>query len=269
MMGRIPQGVCVAKTSLNPEAALERTLQHLVQRLREVGGENLVGVAVYGVPARPRAGAKNREINLLVVLNNASLPALLPLAAILTSAQRQSQVVSVVVTPADLRAEAQLFPGRILEIRRSHRLLHGDVVLDRLEIAPHGLRFAALQDLKNLEDRLRHRIVNHGTDPDLLWSGLVQSLPRLASILETALHARHANLPAERAEVLRLAGMELGIDPARLESLAALRPVTRRPPDETVRETLDEYLRLLADLVQHLGRAIAAAGPPGKMDWES
>jgi hypothetical protein len=252
----------VPKTSVNPEAALERTLQHLVLRLREVGGENLLGVAVYGMPAHQRTGVKNREINLLVVVSNASLPALLPLAAILTSAQRQSQVASVVVTPADLRAEAQLFPGRILEIRRSHRLMHGDVYLERLEIAPHGLRLAALQDLKSLEGRLRHRIINHGTDPDLLWSGLVQSLPRLASILETELYARHATLPGERAELLRLAGVELGIEPARLESLAALRPATRRPPDETVRETLDDYLRLLADLVQHLGRAIADSGPP-------
>jgi hypothetical protein len=255
-------GVCVTKTTLNPEAALERTLLHLVQRLREVGGENLLGIALYGVPAHQRTGVKNREINLLVVLSNASLPALLPLAAILSSAQRQSQVASVVVTPADLRAEAQLFPGRILEIRRSHRLLHGDVALDRLEISPHGLRFAALQDLKNLEDRLRHRIVNHGTDPDLLWSGFVQSLVRLASILETVLYARHDSLPAERSEMLRLAAGELGVEPGRVESLAALRPATRRPPDDTVRETLGDYLHLLADLVQNLGRAIEAGGPP-------
>jgi hypothetical protein len=260
----------VAKTTLTPEAALERTLQHLVLRLREVCGENLLGVAVYGVPERPRAGAKNREINALVVLSNASLAALLPLATILTSAQRQSQVASIVATPADLRAAAQLFPARTLEMRSSHRLLYGDVYLDRLEIAPHGVRFAALQELKNLEDRLRHRIVNHGTDPDLLWSGLVQSLPRLASILETVLYTRQETLPGERAEMLRQAGIELGIDPARLEPLAALRPTTRRPADDIVRASLDDYLHLLADLIQQLGRAITAGGPapPFAAAWD-
>jgi hypothetical protein len=252
----------VPKTSLTPEATLERTLRHLVQRLREVGGDNLLGVAVYGLPARQRPGAKNREINVLVVLSNASLSALLPLATVLTSAQRQSQVASVVATPADLRAEAQLFPARMLEMRRSHRLLHGDVHLDRLEISPQGLRFAALQEIKNLESRMRHRVVNHGTDPDLLWAGLAQSVAHLTSILETVLYAGGQPSPAERSEVLRLAGAELDIEPARLEPLAALRPATRRPPDETVRETLDSYLRLLADLGQRLGRVVAAAGTP-------
>src|SRR5260370_1163325 len=194
----------MAKTTLPPEAALERSLARMVHRLREAAEDNLLGVATYGALAKSRhaSGSGAAEVNILVVVANATLQALLPLAPVLTSAQRQSQVSSFVATPAELRVDAQLFPARLLEIRLTHRLLYGDVHLDRLEIAPRGLRFAALQELENLEIRLRHRILDRGTDPDLLWAGIVQSLPRLIAILETVLQAH----PGERRGAGRVGG---------------------------------------------------------------
>src|SRR5579864_1448792 len=114
------------KTSLSPEATLERSLARMVQRLREAAEDNLLGVATYGAPAKSRhaSGSGAAEVNILVVVANATLQALLPLAPVLTSAQRQSQVSSFVVTPAELRVDAQLFPARLLEIRLTHRLLY-------------------------------------------------------------------------------------------------------------------------------------------------
>jgi hypothetical protein len=261
----------MVKTTVSPEAILERTLKRLVQRLQEAAGANLLGVAVYGTPAKARQPSGAAEVNVLVVVGNATLQALLPLAPVLTSAQRQSQVSSFVTTPAELRVDAQLFPARLLELRLSHRPLFGDVHLARLEIAPQGLRFAALQELKNLEIRLRHRILDRGTDPDLLWAGIVQSLPRLIAILETELHARGIEMPAGRADVLRLAGDQLGIEPSRVELISSLRLRTSRPNDDTVREELAQYLALLSDLVQHLGRAGAGGGMPpplAESAWE-
>jgi hypothetical protein len=260
----------MAKTNPSPEAILERALARMVQRLSEAAGDNLLGVAVYGAPAKGRQPSGAAEVNVLVVVADASLPALLALAPVLTSAQRQSQVASFVATPSELRVDAQLFPARLHEMRSTHRLLHGDVHLDRLEIEPRGLRFAALQELKTLEIRLRHRILDRGTDPDLLWAGIVQTLPRLVAILDTVLHARSAGgaAPAARSDVLRLAGEALGIEPARLEQTNALRARASRPNDETVREELGAYLALLAELVQRLGRAATADGMPPPVSGE-
>jgi hypothetical protein len=254
----------MAKTSIPREAVLERNLERVVQRLREAAGENLLGVAVHGAPGRARAGpgAGAAEVNLLVVVANATLPALLALAPVLTSAQRQSQVSALVVTPEELRIEALLFPSRLLEIRLSHRLLFGDVHLEGCEISPQGLRFAALQELKQVEDKLRHRIIDRGTDPELLWAGMVQTLPRLLAILETVVYARGGETPAGRADVLRQAAEALAMEPSRLEPIGGPRPRSGRPTDEAVREELEGYLALLAELVRRLGRAAAAGGIP-------
>ncbi|HVT56793.1 MAG TPA: hypothetical protein VHR45_00190 [Thermoanaerobaculia bacterium] len=192
---------------------------------------------------------------MLVVVAEARLPALIDLAPVLTAAQRQSQIVAFVATPFDLRESARLFPVRILEIRTHHRVLYGDVHLDGLAIEPEGLLLAALQELKNLELRLRQWVFERGADPDMLWAGLVQSLPKLASILETALVSRGLGVPATRGELLRAAGQELGIEADRLERVAASRLRAGRPTDDAVREQLGELFELIADLLR------ALAGP--------
>lgn len=253
----------MAKTSISPDAAHNRMLARLVQRLKETGGQNLLGVAVYEVPAKPRVSGA-AETNVLVVLADTTLAALVQIAQVLTSAQRQSQVVSFVATPAELRAHTELFPARLLEMRLSHRVLFGSAHLDHLQIAPRGLRFAALQELKALELRVRQRIVERGSDPDQLWSGLVQSLPRWIAILETVAHASggDATAAATPEALRRLAGEALTLDPARLEHVASLRLLAKRPTDEAVRTELSDYLVLLAELVRHLTEAAEADGVP-------
>lgn len=243
---------------VGPQPELDRRLDRLVQRLREAGGGNLLGIALYGGLVKGRYTPGVSDINVLVVLQDAGLASLLPLAPVLTEALRESVVVPFVVTPDDLRESAVLFPVKILDIQRSHRVLWGDVHLDPIRVEPAALRLRALQELKNAELRLRLQIVEHGADPDVLWRALTNSLPKLAVTLETLLRARGArgnrgkDVPPDRAGVLRAAAQEFGIDPARMERIAKLRRVDPRPDEAAVRERLGDLLGLLA----HIGRIV-------------
>jgi predicted nucleotidyltransferase len=227
---------------------LERRLDRLVQRLRETGGGNLLGIALYGSLVKGRYTPGVSDINVLVVLADAGLAALLPLAPVLTEALRESLVVPFLVTPVDLRDSAVLFPLKVLDIQRSHRVLAGDVHLADVRVEPTALRLRALQELKNLELRLRLQVVERGADPDVMWRALTHSLPKLAVTLETLLRARGLDVPADRPGVLRVAGRELGIEAQRMERIAALRRVDPRPDDDTVRERLAEYFEILRDV---------------------
>jgi hypothetical protein len=232
--------------------AAERTLDRLVQRLREAGGGNVLGIALYGGLAKGRYMPGLSDVNIIVVLADARLPALIPLAPALTAALRQSQVVAFVVTPADLREAARLFPVKILDIQRNHRLLHGDLHLAGLHIDPESLRLSALQELKNGELRLRRRVLERGAEAEALWEGLVLGLSRFGVTLETVLRARGIAVPGERPEVLRAAGHAIGVEPERMARLAALRLTGERPSDDAVRELLGDFLELLAELQARL-----------------
>lgn len=231
---------------------VDRTLERLVRQLREAAGANLLGVALYGGLAKGRYTPGISDINVLVVVGDAGLPSLLPLAPVLTAALRDTHVVPFVVTPADLRASAVLFPVKILDIQLWHRLLWGNVYLADIDVQPEPLRLRSLQELKNMELRMRLRVVERQGEPDALWRGLVRNLPKLAVTLEVLLRARGVEVPADRAGVLRQAAQQLGVPLARVEPLAGLRRSDRRPDDATVRQLLAHYLDLLAELCHRL-----------------
>jgi predicted nucleotidyltransferase len=242
---------------VGPQPELDRRLDRLVQRLREAGGGNLLGAALYGGLVKGRYTPGVSDINVLVVLADAGLASLLPLAPVLTEALRESVVTPFVVTPDDLRDSAALFPVKVLDIQRSHRLLWGDVHLGSIRVEPAALRLRALQELKNTELRLRLQVVERGADPDAMWRALTYSLPKLAVTLETLLRARGLDVPADRAGILRAAALELGIEPARMERIAKLRRVDPRPDEDSVRERMADLLGLLA----HIGRIVDGGVP--------
>jgi predicted nucleotidyltransferase len=237
---------------VGPQPELDRRLDRLVQRLREAGAGNLLGVALYGGLVKGRYTPGVSDINVLVVLADAGLSSLLPLAPVLTEALRESVVVPFVATPGDLRDSAALFPVKILDIQRCHRVLWGDVHLGEIRVEPAALRMRALQELKNTELRLRLQVVERGADPDAMWRALTNSLPKLAVTLETLLRARGLDVPADRAGILRAGALELGMEPERMDRISRLRRVDPRPDEESVRERMADLLGLLA----HIGRIV-------------
>jgi len=240
---------------MEPRPEAEKALEELVAQLREAAGPNLLGVALYGGLAKGRFTPGVSDVNVLIVLAEAGLERLLPLSPAVTRALRESRVIPFVVTPEDLRASARLFPGKILDMQASHRVLWGDVHLDGLTIAPEDLRLRSRQEIKNTELRLRLRAVERGGDPEALWRGLMASLPKVAVTLETLLRLDGVAVPVDRPGLLRMAAREMGIPADRMEPFAELHRVDRRPEDERVRRLYAAYLDLLSGISRRLEEA--------------
>lgn len=233
---------------MEPQPEIERALDALVTQLREAAGPNLLGAALYGGLAKGRFTPGVSDVNVLVVLAEAGLDRLLPLAPALTGALRELKIIPFVVTPEDLAVSARLFPGKVLDMQASHRVLWGDVHLDGLAVAPEDLRLRARQEIKNTELRLRLRAVERSGDPDALWRGLMASLPKLAVTLESLLRLDGVAVPADRPGILRLAAQTMDIPAERMEPFTQLHRVDRRPDDEAARRLYAQYLDLLSSL---------------------
>jgi len=237
--------------------AVESILSALVADLRAAAGDNLVGVALYGGVVKGRFTPGISDINILVVLRDAGLANLEPLAPTLTGARRAHRVSAFIATADDLRDAAHLFPVKIRDIQTAHRVLFGTVPLGDIAVDPGTLRLRMLQELKNTQFRLRQRTAERGADPAVLWGGLVQSLPKLAVVLESALRARGESVPSDRPAVLRAAARSLGLREDAMAPFAQIRRHDRRPDDGAVRVLAAAYLDLLASL----SRALATALP--------
>ncbi len=245
------------------DAALERAIDDAVRGLQQAGGANLLGVALYGSLTKGRYTPGHSDVNLLVVVADAGLAALLPLAPVLTGAFRRAQITAFVATPQDLRAAARLFPAKILDIQLFHRKLCGELHLGELAVDPEQLRYRTTQELKNLQLRLRRNLLERGGEPAALWEGMVRSLPKLAVILGTLLRGRGIELPLARQAVLEQAAARLGVAAGAMERFAHLRRRDLPPAEPVVRELAERYLELLGDLAARVGGAGWDGGDSG------
>ena len=237
---------------MEPQPEIERALEALVAQLREAGGANLLGVALYGGLAKGRFTPGVSDVNVLIVVAEAGLEPMLLLAPALTAALRDDRIVPFIVTPEDLRVSARLFPGKIFDIQESHRLLWGDVHLAGLRISAEDLLLRARQEIKNTELRLRLRAVERSGDPGALWRGLMASLPKIAVTLETLVRLKGLSVPPDRPGLLRLARREMGIPPEQIEPFASLHRTDGRPEDSEARRLYALWLDLLAGLSRRL-----------------
>ncbi len=234
-------------------AEVDRTLEEVVRDLQAAGGANLLGVALYGSVVKNRYTPGLSDINLLVVVADAGLAALLPLAPILTGAFRRAQVVAFLVTPADLRSAARLFPAKILDLQLFHRPLYGEAHLADLTVDAGQLRYRTVQELKNMQLRLRRQVLERGAEPAVLWEAVVRSLPKLAVVLATLLRGSGVRLPLERPPLLLQAARELGLAGTAMARFAPMRRRDKRPDAATVRDTAHEYLDMLGNLADLAG----------------
>ena len=158
---------------------VQQALDRLVTDLEAAAGDTLRGIALYGGLAKGRFTKGISDINVLVVISDSGLAILEKIAPVLTGARRESRISALVTTPADLLEMARLFPVKIADIQSAHRVLHGDVTIDEIEVDATMMRLRAAQELANTELRFRQRVVEHGADPGSIWAAVVSELPKL------------------------------------------------------------------------------------------
>lgn len=232
---------------------IDNVLAQMTADLRAAAPTVVRAVVLYGGLAKGRFTPGISDINVLVVVERGDLAALTPLAPVLMAMRRAHRVETLVATLAELAQMAILFPVKVRDMQRAHRVLFGEPGINEIAVAPDDLVRRARQELTNLAMRLRRRALERGADPAVMWRGLVGSLPGLAVVLETLLDARGVPIPAGRPAVLRAGAAALGLDPAAIKPFAELHRQDPAPAGAHVLALAGAYLLLLEDLAQRVG----------------
>src|SRR4051794_4239092 len=105
--------------------AVVAALDRLTLELSREAGANLAALILYGGLARGRFRLGKSDVNVLVLLHDASGAALAPLATPLRAARRAAGVEPMFLTPGEVRAFADNFPTTFLDIQGHHLVLAG------------------------------------------------------------------------------------------------------------------------------------------------
>src|SRR5258708_26597152 len=105
--------------------AIAAALGQLKNELVRAAGKNLAGLILYGGLARGRFRPGKSDINVVVLLHDASAAGLAAIAPALRTARRAADVSPLILTPAEVQPAAVVFPTKFLDIKNYHVVLHG------------------------------------------------------------------------------------------------------------------------------------------------
>jgi len=205
--------------------AIVLALERLKDELTRVAGANLAGLILYGGLARGRYRVGKSDINIVVLLREASATALAAIGPALRAARRSAGVVPMILTPAEVHAAAVVFPTKFLDIQDHHVVLYGDDPFVGLAPPREQIRLRIMQQLHNLTLRLRSRYCAGFDDQGLLAELLTNVARPLAVELAALLRLAGKTVPDDdrSAAIFQLAATTFGVDASALEHLAALR----------------------------------------------
>ncbi len=126
---------------------------------RELAGDNLQGLTVFGEVLSPRFDEPQSTAASVMVLGRIELELLRRIASHGPRLGGQRISAPLVMTPEYIVASLDSFPLELLEIHQEHATLHGRDYFKSLEIRPEHLRLQCERELKRILMRLRQGLL--------------------------------------------------------------------------------------------------------------
>ena len=215
-------------------AEIREALSRLTHDLTRAADRNLTSLILYGGLARSRYRPGKSDINLVIVLGDASAESLAKIAPILRAAWRAVRVEPFILRASDVQRLAELFPTKMLDIQTHRVVLCGEDPFAGATVSPQQIRLRIEQGLHNLALRLRRRFISIFDDPRSQALALADAAVGLKIELAGLLRLAGKEEPSESttAAVLDAAAVAFDLDREALSIMAGLRRVESGLPTD-------------------------------------
>jgi hypothetical protein len=239
-------------------ASKTMTLDELVAQLRQVHGDALQAVVLYGSAASGEQIAGTSDLNVLAIVSSIRLDTLRALGQTMRAWQQAGNQPVLEMTTAEWQSSADIFPMEYADILERHRVLYGALPLEGIEVSPSELRLQVEQEAMGKLLRLRRSIMVAGTDRDRQQELLRASLSSLLVIFRAVMRLHGEAPPRDSAQVVTAVSARCGFDGSPYQRVVSLKRGTALAGGET-ELVLEGYLSGMTTLVGYLNTFGSAA----------
>jgi hypothetical protein len=222
--------------------ATREALDGFSAAVRDALGDNLVALVLYGGIAKGEFSPATSDVNLMLVVRDATTATLDRLVGPIQQALRDCRLAPMVLTEDDLRRSTDVFPTKFLDMQRHHRLLAGRDVLADLPIADAHLRLRCEQELKNLLLRLRQLYLLRSQRPEQIEATLGRTISAFLATLGVVLLLQTGQAPVGKEAIAAAATDTLGLDGRVLRDVLALKARTSQPDVVELKRLYDDFM---------------------------
>lgn len=197
-------------------ADLEPRLRRWSTTLSQTLGDALQAVVLFGGLAKGEFIAGHSDVNVLVALRSADMAVLDRAAPVLQQGTAEFRLAALLLTEADLRDSADVFPIKFLDLQRYHLVLWGEDPFIKVNVTRAQLALRCEQELRQLALRLRQTYVTRAARPEVLQATLERAVSSLLVNLGVLVELHSGQpVPAKQEALDRAAALDLPLAPVR------------------------------------------------------
>jgi predicted nucleotidyltransferase len=233
-------------------ASRDRDLERFAERLDGALGANLVAAILYGSAARGAYVQGRSDLNVLVIVRDASAAALRPAAEAIADWAKAGEPPPLLFSEAEWRASTDVFPIEIEDMREAHRHLRGHDVFAGLTTRGEDLRQELEREVRGKLLRLRTEYAAAAGDGKALGRLLLESAGTFLVLLRAVVRLAGRAVPAEREAMVREAAAVSGMDAGAFEWILARLAGRAMPALERFDPVGERYV----DAIERLARFV-------------
>jgi hypothetical protein len=233
----------------------ENKIDEFVKRARAAAGDNLESIILYGSAASGQFDPEFSDLNLFCVLRDSSYAKLAELAPAVQWWHGQKQPPPMIMTRAELESTTDVFTIELLDMKRHHRVLLGDDVLQALDVPMRFHRVQVEYELREKLILLRQRTLLASKE-EHLWELLLQSATSFTTLFRHALIALGQDAPEDNREIVQRLSRLVGFDPAAIEQVLDVRARKLERKKAEVYALAARYLAAIEQVTSAVDKAL-------------
>jgi len=190
----------------------QEVFPEIVGDLKEVYGEALQSVILYGSGARGDYVPGKSDINFLVVVSGGEADNLEKLLSRIPKWKKRAVATPVIMTKALIGSSVDVYPVEFLNMQRHYEVVYGEDVLGGLVFERRALRLQCERELKGKLLLLRTGYLETAGRAEELQRLLAASITAFLSVFNALLHMQGKEAPRGRREIVAAMADAYGID---------------------------------------------------------
>ena len=218
------------------------TPEKLVEELKQACPSGLKSVILYGSAAAGDHSGKQSDYNVLVVTHDLGIGTLNALSKTATAWSKAGNPAPMLFSEERLVQATDVFPIEPLDIRECHKVLHGEDLVQGLEIDTKNLRLEIEHELRGKLIRLRQSYLLTQGRSKAVADLMTQSLSTFLVLFRASLRLFEDTVPQQKFHALEKLATHLEFDVSAFQTVQGLKDGTIKTKDIAVEELFNNYL---------------------------
>ncbi len=223
--------------------------------VKEIYGDELIAVILYGSGAAGTYVPKKSDINFLIVLSQTGIEKLSRCFPLLEKWRPRGVAVPLIVTQEYIKSSLDSFPIEFFNMQRHHQVIYGEDVLRNLHIPKENLRLELEEQIKGKLLHLRSAFLATLGRKRQLYQLIRISLPTFSSLFPALLALKDLPAPTKREDIFTATAETFGLDYGLFQQLFDIANKKIKLSAEELTKLVESYImeiRKLAFIIDEL-----------------